>query len=420
MDKKYKILVVLPLYGGSLPIGEYCVQALKDLGHRVEVFEAAKFHSSYVALNDLQVSAERNSYLRNTFGSMLSEAVYAKAERFAPDIVFAMAQAPLTRPILKRFEKDNIPTAMWFVEDYELFTYWRAYANLYKHFFVIQKDPFLNLLKDGGHQSAHYLPLAAQPSFHKKIELDAHERSKYGADLAFLGAGYANRRYEFRRLTSYNFKIWGSDWEGDHFLASYLQNNGKRVSPEDSVKIYNATKINLNLHSSTQSQKKTMGDFVNPRTFELASMQAFQLVDTRSLMAELFECEGENKELITFNSFDEAPALIDYYLQNPEEREEVAIRARKRIEKEHSYQHRMQTMLEIIDAPIRLQEANDAAIDEISEDLREEFLALMKRLELAPTSSFDEVIYALTKESKPLDAFETSILFLSEWKKYYG
>ncbi len=420
MDKKYKILVVLPLYGGSLPIGEYCVTALKDLGHTVEVFEASEFQSAHNALQKLQVSSERNSYLQSTFANMLSEAVYAKAEVFAPDIVFAMAQAPLSRAVLKRFEKDKVPTAMWFVEDYELFTYWRAYANLYSYFFVIQKEPFLTLLKDGGHQNAHYLPLAALPSFHKKLDLDVQDKTKYGADLAFLGAGYANRRYEFRRLTSYNFKIWGSDWENDAYLHSFVQNKGERISAKDSVKVYNATKVNINLHSSTKLKKEEMGDFVNPRTFELAAMQAFQLVDKRSLMEELFDCESDEKELITFEKFEEAPALIDYYLANPEEREKVTLRAKERILKDHTYQQRMAKMLEIINPVIRLDNQDLSAIKEIPDELKEEFLELMKRLELNTSASFEEVIFALKKESKPLDALETSILFLSEWKKHYG
>ena len=50
-----RVLVVLPLYGGSLPVGRYCASALKELGHMVEVFEAPDFHPSYKALGQLCV-----------------------------------------------------------------------------------------------------------------------------------------------------------------------------------------------------------------------------------------------------------------------------------------------------------------------------------------------------------------------------
>ena len=65
------------------------------------------------------------------------------------------------------------------------------------------------------------------------------------------------------------------------------------------MKIYNASKININLHSSLQTTDLvSRGDFVNPRTFELAAAGAFQLVDERSLLGELFGAD----ELATFTS----------------------------------------------------------------------------------------------------------------------
>ena len=37
MTPSLRILVVLPLYGGSLPIGRYCARALSSMGHAVRV-----------------------------------------------------------------------------------------------------------------------------------------------------------------------------------------------------------------------------------------------------------------------------------------------------------------------------------------------------------------------------------------------
>ncbi len=420
MSKALRILFVLPCYGGSLPIGQYCVQALRDLGHIVEVFDSPSFHEAYVSLQSLGVSAERNSFLVNTFTNLLSEAVYAKAEQFAPDFVFAMAQAPLSLGVLKRFERDKIPTAMWFVEDYTLFTYWRAYANLYSYFFVIQKEPFLSLLAEGGHTNAHYLPLAALPNFHKKMPLAEVEKVKYGADVAFLGAGYPNRRREFKKLLSYNFKIWGSDWEGDSILEPFVQDKGARVSPEASVKIYNATKINLNLHSSVKNEDNQMGDFVNPRTFELASMGAFQLVDKRALMPELFELEGENKELVTFSNFDEVHDLIAYYIKNPEEREAITKRAVEKVHTKHSYQARMQEVVDIISKNLAPRSEEENYFSDMPEDFQKELVTLIKQYNLPASANLTDVVNAIKQVRKPLEPLEASILFLDEWRKQYG
>ena len=149
-----RILVVLPFYGGSLPIGRYCVEALRETGRLVDVFEAPEFFSAFSALKNLRVGVERLEFLENAFLQTVSQAILAKVEAFEPDLVLSMAQAPLSRQALKRLRADKVPTAMWFMEDFRLFTYWRAFAPYYDVFAVIQKEPFLAELVAGGQPNA--------------------------------------------------------------------------------------------------------------------------------------------------------------------------------------------------------------------------------------------------------------------------
>jgi spore maturation protein CgeB len=161
-----RVLIALPMYGGSLPVGRYCAQALRDLGHTVDVFDAPAFHGAFHAVRGLQITGERLNQLENAFLQVVSQAVEAKVEQFAPDLVLALAQAPLTRQTLKRLERRGVVTAMWFVEDYKLFTYWRTFAPCYDFFAVIQQEPLLSELAAAGQPNAFYLPLAALPDFH--------------------------------------------------------------------------------------------------------------------------------------------------------------------------------------------------------------------------------------------------------------
>ena len=306
-NQQLRVLVILPLYGGSLPIGHYCVEALRDLGHKAEAFMAPDFYPAFTALKNLQVTADRLSYLENSFLQVVSQAVLAKVEVFEPDLVLCMAQAPLTHQALKRLRKDNVATAMWFVEDHRLFTYWKAFAPYYDYFAVIQKEPLLNDLAELD-VAALYLPLAALPKLHCPLELSALDLRRYGADISFMGAGYPNRREAFRQLAHLDFKIWGTEWDNEYALAPLVQQGGARISPEEAVKIYNASKINLNLHSSVNPKTLvTGGDFVNPRTFELAACRVFQLVDERTLLPELFAPD----ELATFSSMEDLKSKID-------------------------------------------------------------------------------------------------------------
>lgn len=415
-----RILVVLPLYGGSLPIGRYVASALKGEGHLVETFEAPDFYPAYTALTDLKVTTDRLDYLQNSMLNVVSQSVLAKVETFEPDLVLAMAQAPLNHQALKRLRRDGVATAMWFVEDHDLFTYWKSFAPLYDVFAVIQKGQFFEDLAAIGQPNALYLPLAAQPDFHRPVELTPVERRKFGSEVSFMGAGYPNRRKAFQELIGLDFRIWGTEWEGDHVLEPLVQLKGARVTPEECVKIFNATRINLNLHSSIQAEELvTSGDFVNPRTFELAACGAFQLTDTRTLMGEAFAAD----EMATFSSMDELHEKIDYFSSRPEERQGYAERARARVLKDHTYARRMNELLEFTAARIpgwpRPRAASPVFGEDFPPELERDIRELAARLSLPEDVSFEDLVWAVRQQKGRLSDLDTAVLFLDEWRKLY-
>lgn len=420
LDKILRILVVLPLHGGSLPVGRFCTAALKEMGHLVETFEAPEFYDAYNALDNLKVTSDRHQYLQNSFLQVLSQAVLAKTETFEPDMVLCLAQAPLTHQALKRLRRDKVVTAMWFVEDFRLFTYWQSFAPLYDIFAVIQKEPFFEKLKEIGVENTLYLPLAAHPEFHKPLDISSVDIRKYGADISFMGAGYPNRRMAFRALIHHGLKIWGSDWEGDHVLDKYIQLGGRRVSSEECVKIFNATKINLNLHSSINVENLVSdGDFINPRTFELAACGAFQLVDRRKLMSEAF-LDGE---LALFDSLKDLDEKISYFLEHPEERNSYAEKGRKRVLADHTYVIRMQTLIDFAIDKIsgwpRKRESTAFFGQDFPEDIKNNVIKLIEKLGLPLNVNFEDLVSAVRMQQGELTSLDTAILFLDEWKKIY-
>jgi spore maturation protein CgeB len=409
---------VLPLYGGSLPVGRYAAKGLEEAGCLVETFEAPAFYSAFTALEDLRVGAERYEALQNTFLQAISQAVLSKAEAFAPDLVLCLAQAPLSPLALKRLRAGKVPTAMWFVEDFRLFPYWRAFAPLYDLFAVIQKEPFLEELSAIGVSNALYLPLAADPSLHRPLRLSAREKNEFGSALSFMGAGYPNRRRVFREFAGQDFKIWGTEWEGEALLAPLVQRLGARISPEDTVRIYNASAINLNLHSSVLAGEEiSRGDFVNPRTFELAACEAFQLVDRRALLDELFAPD----ELARFESLPELLAAVAHYKDRPDERRRMAAKARQRVLAEHTYARRMEALLAF--AAGRLPDfglrPTAAWPEHMPEETHRALAGLLEELHLPAEAGFEDLTAALRARNSPLSEVETALLFLEEWKKLY-
>ena len=234
-----------------------------------------------------------------------------------------------------------------------------------------------------------------------------------------MGAGYPNRRAAFRHLTSRGLKIWGTEWDADTALAFLVQMEGKRISTEDTVRIFNAATINLNLHSSVHMGNPVSGgDFVNPRTFEIAACRAFQLVDTRLLMGEMFEAD----EMATFNSIEELQEKISFFATRPEERAGFAERGYARVLKEHTYVTRMRTLLNFVEERLNCPVIRKSISDwpaAMSAAMRDDLQQLFAAMNLPSGAAFGDVVTAVREKTGTLTPLETAVLFLDEWQKQY-
>jgi spore maturation protein CgeB len=343
----WRILVVGPLHGGSLPIARASHRALAQLGHNSELLDFSGFHSGYQALGHILGDQPPGLRLRDDYLGLLTRILEAKVKAFSPDLVFCLAQAPVDPKLLERLKTMTPLLAFWFVEDFQVFPYWRDLAPRVDVFFTLQREPFSGELHKLGVRHHAFLPLAADPEVYRPLDLTAAERRRYGSALSFVGAGYANRREFFQGFLDYDFKIWGSEWDLNSPLGPVVQNGGVRVAEDEAARIFNATRINLNLHSSPFHRGiNPAGDYVNPRLFDLAAAGAFQLVDRRRQLPEFFEPESE---VATFASLAEAREKIDYYLAHGEERRAMAARARQRCLQEHTYTARLAEALEIVE-----------------------------------------------------------------------
>jgi spore maturation protein CgeB len=341
---RLKILVVSPMYGGTLAISGHAARALAQLGHAVGLLDVSPFEPGFRQIAAFGAHGPQRQALEGHFVDFLAEGVLRRVEYEQPDLVLALAQAPLTPALLGRLADAGVKTALWFTEDFRRFSYWQELGPHYGHVFCIQRDECLTAFTAAGISRASYLPCAADPAVHTPLGLSEREKKEFGSQVSFVGAGYRNRRVTFRRLLDFDFKIWGSEWKGADGLWGRVQRDGARVSTEDSVRIFNASAVNLNLHSSTYVDGvDPLGDFVNPRTFELAACGRFQLVDERRYLPELFV---PGVEVATFASAAELRDRISYYLAHPDERDAIAAAGRQRVLRDHTYTVRMGELLE--------------------------------------------------------------------------
>jgi spore maturation protein CgeB len=129
---------------------------------------------------------------------------------------------------------------------------------------------------------------------------------------------------------------------GDSEWRHLLNGGGTRLSSplnyyRELPLFYNACKINFN---ATSLQ---MREAVNQRVFDVPACSAFLLTDYQKSLDELFEV---GKEIAAYESKEEIPGLVKYYLGHPREREEMAGRGRERVLKEHTYRHRLEKLIQ--------------------------------------------------------------------------
>ena len=340
-QRSLRVMIVNPVYGGSLPTAHHCAGALRNMGHEVATVDCEAFERGFFSLKGVTRHPVNSEILSRNFMNFMGEIAAAKASEFQPDLILALAQAPLTPDAIQKLRALKVPVVFWFVEDFRTLPYWNEIATSYDHIFTLQNGTFHDELRAKEVRDCYYLPQACFPDIHKPLDgkgADAHQ-----ADVSFMGAAYHNRVQSFPRLMDLDFKIWGEGWNLETPMGQQVQNDNKRVSTEETVAIYNAAKINLNLHSSTYHYGiNPDGDFVNPRTFEIAACRGFQLVDNRKDLSRMFKV-GE--EIIAFTTMDQLREQIDYYLLRPEERNTIALKSYQRVQMEHTMEHRMQELL---------------------------------------------------------------------------
>ncbi len=355
MGPKPRLMIVPPLSGGSWPVASSLAKAARQEGHELWFMDWSEELKGMEYLAHQRAGNESTSLIAEIFRRTGSQAA-EKAGMFQPDLIIALAQAPLDLAGLEAIRRSSAAhLAFWLVEDYRVFDYVGELLPAYDSVFHIQPGLIEPVLRNWGISKAYYLPLAADPDIFRP---DLTPRAGFAAELSFMGAGYPNRRAILSDLAENfwprtgrprdNFKIFGSGWAGvpaplkDHLFAG-----GRRVNQEECAQIYAQGLVNLNLHSSFNQGPDFAPEsrFVNPRTFEIAASGSLQIVDRRPLLPPLFQ---EGHEVVTAESPQSLPDLIDYYLGNYDEARAIGQAARRRVLAEHTYGHRLKFLLDCL------------------------------------------------------------------------
>lgn len=238
--------------------------------------------------------------------------------------------------------KTKVPIAMWFPDSVAGFQ--KGFFFISDYDFLFFKDQYIvKILKENyNKKNVHYLPECCNPKYHKSVVLSEYDIQKFGCDITTYGSPHNPRSLFFSQLINKNYKIkiWGHQppiWLNDNKIKSLYM--GEYIYNESKAKSVLAAKINLNTLHPTEINS------LNARAFEIAGIGGFQMIHWRAGLKDLFE---DGKELVSFNNFDELIEKINFYLNNPDERKRIASAGQIRAYKDHTYQKRLTTIIEVV------------------------------------------------------------------------
>ena len=266
-----------------------------------------------------------NKYDTNIFKKLAEKVAY-----FKPDLVICVYRFihPIFITTIKKFLKSPVihinPDAL------TTFEYQQVFASDYDAWF--SKDPYIvRFMRNNMHLNAIYYNEAFNKRLHRKPEIEkAKAEEETCTDIMTYGTIYPYRSNMLKQVikAGLQLKIYGSAPHRfyDHTLDRYFQN--KYIAGKEKAKLLYGSKIVFNQMHYAEIES------VNNRFFETNGCGAFQISDYRPILNEILPIDPEK---VSFKTIDDAIDKMKYYLDNPQERYEIAQTIYEHFVKKYSY-----------------------------------------------------------------------------------
>jgi len=314
----------------------HIVSALITLG-----IETAYYPMYYGGMRD-----RLNRYLEiasTDFGLLdstpLERSMTKAAKEFKPDLILVLL-GNYTTPSMINSVRDatGAPAACW-CQDH-MGTMGRQYIIGSKFDYVFAKDQFMvDLFKRYTNiPEVHYLAEACNPQVHAPVKPGNNDLQKFSCDITTAATLYYYRSEILEALTEYDMRIWGPVPKFyDGLLRPFT--TGQSVFMREKSACFNSSKIVLN----TLFPMEFGG--LNARAFEIAGCGGFQLISHSDAISKHFI---PGKEIETFFDLEDLKRKVTYYIEHENERNAIAEAGRKRAHEEHTYEHRLKELLDIV------------------------------------------------------------------------
>ena len=334
-----KILIVSSWGRTAFELGGYCKNSLAEIGHDGDLF----------TYNDERISS-RLPFFLNIERTFVGKALIKKISDFRPKFILVIKGDKIPLELIREIkERFKIPVANYWIDDPDSIDVSQKISPAYDYFFTNDPDA-VQVHKESGCPQARFLSFGFLPHLHKKIQLSEEEYKKYGSDVCFAGTISEGRIKVLEALSDFNLKVWSPRFvysfkeeyqiEKNKLPSSsplYSKFTDRAVWNEELVKVYNASKIVLNIHSP-----QTVPIM---RDFEVTGCGAFLMTDHARSLETMFNF---GKEIICYKNIEELKDSVKFYLSHPQEREEIARKGNLRAHRDHTYTRRLEELISFI------------------------------------------------------------------------
>jgi spore maturation protein CgeB len=304
-------------------LGYQIKNAFDGLGHETKGFDYRLWKLQHVHLTNIA----------------LNKLMAIEAKKFKPGLVVVNKGETILPGTIDKIKKDTGCTAVAWNPDEPFGTLdsFNRIKNIaeYDAYFTYDEQ-YVKPIKEINDRTFH-LPPGADPAHVHKEHIPLEKR-KFPYDLCMVGTAYRNRIDLLTKFKDYKLRLAGPKWNtAPEEIASQAL---PPVNISRMIGLFNESKIVLNPYGASKN-------FIcpNPRTFEIPASRSFELTDMPRETEKYFT---PKKEFVVYRDEKEFSELVDYYLENDEERNKIAEAGYKRVMKEHTMAHRIRKMLEII------------------------------------------------------------------------
>lgn len=231
-------------------------------------------------------------------------------------------------------------------------------------------DYYFHVVSQNDKRMAGFAEFAGQGYVTIPLAADSHAlnpvyHEQFMADISFIGTRLPQKRTRFDEWLfplrkRYDLKLYGQDWTfgsravgratraGQYFNIPVVRSLQRpALDLEEEAQIYASSKILVNIHEDYQ---RHFGGDCNERTFKIPFCGGFEICDDVAVVRDYFT---DGKEIVIATSKEDWFDKIDYYYEHPAAAKQIAEAGRQRVVANHTYTHRAQQMLDLLDGKAR-------------------------------------------------------------------